>query len=882
MLIAHYKLDGDTTDSTLNGSATILSHASVLWETGKINQCATINGVSSNDIIVNPTIKLTSVFSFSFFAKRIGNSATGIGGLVANSRHANCTGATIYFKDDSTNIYFTSGNGTTRPNYTMALNSVNTDWHHYAVTYGSDNKVKIYQDGVLIDNRVILPIVHDATNYVAIGRWSAHYANYTLNGNIDDVRIYNNTLSAHEVKDLSLAKVLHYKFDQDDTLDCSGYNNHGTNSGGVWTSDSKIGKGAYEFTNTTSYISTNYGLGLNPSITPLTICGWVYPTVTSSIFFSFVGSSAARLYVGIISDIWSIGIQSSGWGAGSVSAVYNQWCFVSLVMNGSLATLKINGVVSTTKSYTSYVTGAEFGINNYSGYRYPCKIDDVRVYSSALTDSDLEQIYKTRASLDDYGNLYSHCINETKHQPMIVDYTTWQDGQSGNVTGFVQNGSTTQNYRVLGLDPWGKHTVLWEARADRLNVADGGWVTSPNFNVDNTKLYRFSVWVNRTVQGDGLFYLGTNGFGSVSGVYRRSDGTNQTNPYFWYGSITTAEGWQLVVGHIWPVNSGVGSNHVDSGRYYTNGQKFGSISYDFVWRAETITYLHRSYLYYSSDTSTRQQWCYPRVDICDGTEPSINELLSGHDSRNIDYIRQKGGTRNISLDIGNKVSNFGELNEIGPTNGLVAYYPFYKNATDYSVNKNDGVVSGATLSQGINGGMSYKFLNNGDKITISPVSGDGNVITMCAWHKWDTTSTTWRTIYGGSSTTNHLIFNNDRSVNIFDGSTRSFGYSSPDNEWHQYVVILYSATNAYLYVDGVYRGETVTTLNLVTYPIITIGNWDQGNNYPVGYLTDCRLYNRSLTSQEISILYNITGPTNNNMKQTETSLYLRGQFKETF
>jgi len=66
-----------------------------------------------------------------------------------------------------------------------------------------------------------------------------------------------------------------------------------------------------------------------------------------------------------------------------------------------------------------------------------------------------------------------------------------------------------------------------------------------------------------------------------------------------------------------------------------------------VWRDESTSANHRSYLYYCTDITVRQHWVYPRVDICDGTEPSINELISGFDSNHIEYIRDKGGTSNL-------------------------------------------------------------------------------------------------------------------------------------------------------------------------------------------------------------------------------------------
>ncbi|MGI5840752.1 MAG: DUF2341 domain-containing protein [Patescibacteria group bacterium] len=220
----------------------------------------------------------------------------------------------------------------------------------------------------------------------------------------------------------------------------------------------------------------------------------------------------------------------------------------------------------------------------------------------------------------------------------ILNYTTWKEGQTGSVTDFSQNGSTSENYRVLDTDPWGRKVPVWEARPDSTSGADGGWGTS-TFTIDNTKLYRFSTWVNRTVKGtDGRFYLGTNGYGSVNGVILLANGSVSTNPYFWNSVDLPENEWILVVGHIQP-HSHVGTTtHPDSGRYSSNGTKIGNISYDFKWLPESTSARHRSYLYYTTDTSVRQQWVYPRVDIVDGSEPSIQDLINGYDSYGDDIV----------------------------------------------------------------------------------------------------------------------------------------------------------------------------------------------------------------------------------------------------
>jgi hypothetical protein len=213
-------------------------------------------------------------------------------------------------------------------------------------------------------------------------------------------------------------------------------------------------------------------------------------------------------------------------------------------------------------------------------------------------------------------------------QSNILDYSTWIPGNS-SATGFSRNGTSAENILELGTGPFGEPAILWAARNnDTTSNDDGGWNGS-TFSIDNKSMYRFSVWVNRAVTGNGSFYLGLNGYGSVAGVLTRSGGANSTNPYFWVTGLNSASGWQLVVGHVWPVGSGTGAQHIDSGVYKIGSGKVGGISQDYVWRTETTSARHRSYLYYSTDPATVQLWAYPRVDKLDGNQPTINQLLGG-------------------------------------------------------------------------------------------------------------------------------------------------------------------------------------------------------------------------------------------------------------
>ena len=218
----------------------------------------------------------------------------------------------------------------------------------------------------------------------------------------------------------------------------------------------------------------------------------------------------------------------------------------------------------------------------------------------------------------------------------------WTVG-TGSETFYAQNGSTSENERVVDTNPFGDTDIVWQTPSnDATSDADGGWNTS-NFDIDPSKTYRFSVWVRKkTIVGDGRFYLGIYGLNSSGtniGVIIRSNGATNTNHYFAtprfdnsdMNPTTSVNEWILVVGHVFPEGSGTGSDHPDSGIYETDGSK--KISYsgakDCVWNTGTTQAIHRSYQYYSTTTNEIQQWWAPRVDVCDGTEPTIKQLLAG-------------------------------------------------------------------------------------------------------------------------------------------------------------------------------------------------------------------------------------------------------------
>jgi hypothetical protein len=226
----------------------------------------------------------------------------------------------------------------------------------------------------------------------------------------------------------------------------------------------------------------------------------------------------------------------------------------------------------------------------------------------------------------DVGNIKSFKGGRT-----LINWNTWLAG-AGSVTGYTCNGADAKTSRSLQTDPFGNSNMIWGTVPDGTNTSDGGYSTS-YFTIDKTKLYRFSVWVQRTsATGGGTCYFGlhTNGTGDT---YHLSDGASQTNPYWHYPatSALTQNTWYLFVGHIYPYNTTRTTHHPDSGVYIIAGGKVaensGNVLNDVKFPSDATTMMGRTWHYYCNDATTRLQMFQPRVDLIDGHEPTISDIL---------------------------------------------------------------------------------------------------------------------------------------------------------------------------------------------------------------------------------------------------------------
>ncbi len=227
--------------------------------------------------------------------------------------------------------------------------------------------------------------------------------------------------------------------------------------------------------------------------------------------------------------------------------------------------------------------------------------------------------------------------------------------------------------------------------------------------------------------------------------------------------------------------------------------------------------------------------------------------------------------------LGTLLSAYAQVPTYVPSNGLVGWYPFSGNANDQSGNGNNGTVTGATLTTDRfgNSNTSYSFNGTSNYITATLTSSlntnNINGITLSAWCNLNslTTVSSILNIFDASTLKTYGIkydgptspvFN---GVNGIDGSPATMSLNGIDNptinKWYNVVLTCdYSNNSSKLFVNGILQRQSTVVLNRPVLTTVRIGAWVplNGNWVCNGKLDDIGVWNRALTQQEITNLYN--------------------------
>jgi len=240
------------------------------------------------------------------------------------------------------------------------------------------------------------------------------------------------------------------------------------------------------------------------------------------------------------------------------------------------------------------------------------------------------------------------------------------------------NGSTGEETLEIGLDPWGRQTVLDRSlNNDTTSNYDGG-DTSGTYSISSSVKYRYTFWFRVDKKGsNGTLYFGLYGYNSSStniAVRNNAGVSGTTNPYFSYVTHANSnfqEGrWYMLVtyvhpaGSTYPTDSTAGFYDMVTKAKITNPSS-GNVSHNPVWDSTHTKALFRYYLYYSTDPTVEMSWYEPRIDLVDGNEPSVTDMLN-HPPNRLTNIAGTGynarGRNGLTYDSTYKALNFTRSN----------------------------------------------------------------------------------------------------------------------------------------------------------------------------------------------------------------------------
>jgi Concanavalin A-like lectin/glucanases superfamily len=479
-LVGWWKLDetsgSSAADSSGNGNDGGLDGGPIpTWTTGIIGGALLFSPNSDLHVTDVASLDLAGSWTTSAWVKL--TSTPGSGSYMGFIARDDVTGYSNYFLMIDNGalssglgwaINFNTSTGAGGNLFAKYAASISTSaWYFVAGVYNSSAQtLTLYLNGTAVATQSVAGYMPASGGGSQFNLGSESGGGGFLNGAIDDARVYNRALSANDIMalytstgggsgDISSNLVGYWKLDETSGTsanDSSGSGNTGTvtpNATGVWVAG-KVNNGA-KLNGTTQYVNVPDAASLRFSGS-WSVSGWVKLSALSgassvaNIFAKQTSASGTVNYTlsvdnnGNCAADPTFGVAFTNTSGTVAAACYNvvvttgTWYYVTGVWNSSATALSlyVNGISvgsTTTALVPDNRSGYPLTIGDVFGaYFLKGTLDDMRIYSRALSAADVLTLYNSSKSAcaSPAGYAGDTMYNSTSHVPAFCDGAKWQ------------------------------------------------------------------------------------------------------------------------------------------------------------------------------------------------------------------------------------------------------------------------------------------------------------------------------------------------------------------------------------------------------------------------------------------------------------------------
>jgi chitodextrinase len=703
----------------------------------------------------------------------------------------------------------------------LALNA----WTYVTMVHDGAQDI-IYFNGARVNQKNVTGTLDKTSHHLGIGFDAIDGGSY-FDGAMDDVEIYNRALNDAEILALYDAQkeadviggnlVANYEF-KGNGHDATDYSN---DANGYIASKDRFGKSnsAAGFNGKSTEVSAANSTQLNSPLT--TVSFWANPRAYAANGENFImsfGGWQERWKISLPTHgkpVWttnhSNGISDMDSGDGHVLPL-NAWTHVVMVHDGANDLIYFNGSQVATKAVAGTLNNTTkplgIGYNAVDGGNwFDGALDEVQIYNNALSAIEIKALYDAQSKASSGGDEEAPCA------PL-------------NLEGFATFNNVDLHWR-LAKDNIG--VVAY-------NVYTDGVLTStiPDNAIHYHALTPLTDFVFAVTAVDAA---GNESMPSTTKVTTGQDEAPDTSPPTPPGNLKGSPSFNSVL-LSWDASTD--DRKVDGYIVWVDGVYYDSLTANAL-----------SILVSGLDPSTPYSFEVAAFDLA-GNLSALSELT---------------------------VTTTKPLVTAEP--GLIAHYPLDGNANDATPYLNHGAAGGDVkyeTANHANGNMNAKFDGDRDSILVpNAVQLLSDYTTLAFWIRVDAVNLADAESYVIDfghwdqrckvSLPQHLKIvwttnsNNVQFPNFISDMDSGDGNEMVKGFWW-YVTMVHDGTDDVVYVNGIEtkRKPALGKLNTTTRPLCFGSNPVEGKQYFNGALDDIKIYNKALTSSEISTLFN-TGTT---------------------